>query len=137
SGEWIQTNDLNARQEGGEFDFTGRYTDNPLTDLGGNAAADFLLGDVDNSTFSTDTKLDSRAIFLAGYFQDDWKVNQRFTLNLGLRYQFQRPYEDIYNKLANVDMDTNPVQPQMILEGQTGKSSFYQANPHDFEPRVG
>jgi hypothetical protein len=137
AAEWIQTNDLNARQEGGEFYFSGRYTNNPLTGAGGNAAADFLLGNVDNSTFTTDTKLDSRAIFLAGYFQDDWKVNQRFTLNLGLRYEFLRPFEDIYNKLANVDMDTNPVQPQLILEGQAGKSSFYQANPYDFQPRVG
>ena len=135
--QWIQTNNLNARNQGGNFSFSGRYTRNPLNATGGSAVADFLLGTVDGSTFSTNTRIDGRATLLAGYVQDDWKVNQRLTLNLGLRYEYLRPFEDKYDKLANVDIDTDPFHPTLILSSQIGRSSFVKADPDNFQPRVG
>jgi hypothetical protein len=135
--EWIQTNNDNSRNEIGQFNFSGRYTRDPLTDAGGSSVADFLLGYVDASTFSTTTRVEARATLLAGYFQDIWKVNQRFTLNWGVRYRYLRPFYDIYNKLANVDMDTNPLQPPLILASQLRRSDFVHNSPYDFQPRIG
>jgi outer membrane receptor protein involved in Fe transport len=36
------------------------------------------------------------------YFQDDWKITQRLTLNLGVRYELYWPITDINNKLGNL-----------------------------------
>src|SRR5712692_6108815 len=99
--------------------------------------ADFLLGDVDGSNFSTSTRIEARATLLAGYLQDDWKVNRRFNLNLGMRYEYLRPFQDKYNKFVNFDIDTDPQHPALVLGGQVGKSKFINSDPNNFQPRVG
>ena len=48
-----------------------------------------------------------------------------------------RPFQDKYNKLANVDMDTDPCNPQLVLAGQVGQSKFVNSDPNNFAPRVG
>ena len=135
--QWIQTNNVNARMQGGSFSFSGRYTRNSLTATGGSPVADFLLGAVDGSTYSTSTRVEARATVLAGYFQDDWKLTSRFTLNLGLRYEYLRPFQDKYNKLANFDIDTDPQHPALVLASQVGKSKFVNSDADNFQPRVG
>ena len=42
----------------------------------------------------------------------------------GVRYEYLRPFQDKYNKLANVDLDTDPLHPQLILAGQVGAANF-------------
>jgi hypothetical protein len=44
-----------------------------------------------------------RARDLAGYFQDDWKVTRRLTLNLGVRYDYLGPSVDVKDRLGNFD----------------------------------
>jgi hypothetical protein len=135
--QWIQTNNVNARMLGGSFSFSGRYSRNSLNNSGGSPVADFLLGYVDGSTYSTSTRVEARATLLTGYVQDDWKLTPRFTLNLGARYEYLRPFQDKYNKLANVDLDTDPSNPQLVLASQVGKANFVNSDANNVAPRVG
>ena len=64
------------------------------------------------------------------YLQDDFKVTQRLTLNLGLRYEaITSPYE-VNGKMANLLHLTDPA-PTVL------KDSFFKVAKKDFQPRVG
>ena len=70
-----------------------------------------------------------------GYFaQDDWKVNPRLTLNLGIRYDlYTHPYE-ANNQQSNYDIATNT----LIVAGQNGASrSLINTNFNNWAPRIG
>jgi hypothetical protein len=70
-----------------------------------------------------------------GYFaQDDWKVNHRLVVNIGVRYDlFTHPYE-AHNQQSNYDIATNT----LIVAGQNGASrSLIDTNFNNFAPRIG
>ncbi len=70
-----------------------------------------------------------------GYLQDDFKVSQKLTLNLGVRYEFATPQYEDQNRLSNYDPATNK-----LIAAQSG--SLYNralVNPdrNNWAPRLG
>jgi outer membrane receptor protein involved in Fe transport len=45
----------------------------------------------------------------AFYFQDDWKISNRLTVNLGLRYEYEGGYWDPLNRIQQGLDLTNPI----------------------------
>jgi len=130
-----QTNSGNANTPGG---------------TGGHAFAGFLLG-VPNAITLRNILIPYYYRFAnaAGYFQDDFKVRPNLTLNLGVRWQFNSPRWEKWNRQASFDFDTPTerldAQGQLIgfsfdylYAGYQGRSKFLEkAHYKNFEPRFG
>jgi hypothetical protein len=70
----------------------------------GNAFADMLLGNVSSYQQTTrETQYYNRYRIVEPYFQDDWRITKRLTLNLGLRVSLFGTYRERYKQAFNLD----------------------------------
>jgi len=76
---------------------------NNLSQGGGNGFASFLLGEAFSGGTEDDRFVGQQFRSHAFYVQDDWRVTQRLTLNLGLRYEFTNPPVEQKDKWADFD----------------------------------
>jgi hypothetical protein len=69
----------------------------------------------------------------AGFFQDDWRVTKRVTLNLGLRYEYSGIPSERYNYVGNFNPNVNPATTPAVSQGFPG----LHAAKDNFSPRFG
>jgi hypothetical protein len=111
----------------GQLNFQGAYT--------GNAVADLLLG-LPTVTLlaANDNPQALRTTALNLFAADDWRVNDRLTVNLGLRYELNTAPVDANNRMAIFDPATATVKPV----GQDGvPRAGVSTDALNFAPRVG
>ena len=80
-----------------------------------------------------------------GYVQDDWKVDRKFTLNLGFRYEVQTPITARRNDQAYFDFHAlNPISSAAgipvygeVVYATPGHRNLYNFNYDDVAPRIG
>jgi len=94
-----------ARTHNGSYGFTGVMTQNPASAAGtGDAFADFLLGFPANSGRSNPaTWWGGYGTYWHGFVQDDLKVSNSLTINLGVRYEFTPWLTGYRNQAAAFD----------------------------------
>ncbi|HZT30514.1 MAG TPA: carboxypeptidase regulatory-like domain-containing protein [Bryobacteraceae bacterium] len=71
------------------------------------------------------------------YFQDDWKVSQRLTLNLGLRYEYNTTAVDSHGLWRSLSFATVQNGYPSLIPNIRTPYSFYSPDSKDFAPRVG
>jgi hypothetical protein len=89
---------------GPSFSFGPNFTQGPNPEVAngtGIGAASFLAGTGTGDTGSggPDQILNYR--YYGGYFQDDWRVTPRLTLNLGIRYDYNAPWAERFNRVTD------------------------------------
>jgi hypothetical protein len=134
----------------GVFSFTGGQTAFPKDTASGIPFADFLMGTPSSSTFGMMTN-PWRVRFWNHqlYFQDDWKVGRKLTLNLGLRYNLDQPRTAVGDHQSNFDpnaMDyiipapyaTTPQKGAVVHSEVSGvPKSLSKTQKRNFNPRLG
>ena len=128
--------DFQANQGNGSFSFARTFTGDP-NNAGntGDGLAAFLLGAY--SSASQDHQLvwaGIRVLELGAYVADDWRVNNRLTLNLGLRYEHIPPPVEVADRFANFNIDTGKV---MIAGFNTDRRLGVRSYNGLFAPRFG
>ena len=110
----------------GQFHFTQSVTEqfiNAFDDSQGASYASLLLGygDPDDSFLDTNGAVANKSKETAFYFQDDWKVSSKLTLNFGLRYEWSSPYSERTNQVqfSNYSGDTGIAVPISAVDSVT------------------
>ncbi len=147
----IHTDFLSLSQTAGLFAFNGVFTQQYPTKTNGTGSdfADALLGYPSSGNVNTTTKLYTQVNYIAGYMQDDFRVTDKLTLNLGLRYEFETGVKEKNNHYV-VGFDTNAINPlassvtgitpKGVIQyaGVNGNDSYCCTPARDkFGPRIG
>jgi hypothetical protein len=111
----------------GSLTFNGQFSKNAIADL--------LLGYPSSTTNLIGPQLNDELSWqLAGYVQDDWKVNRRFTLNYGMRWEYQAPDTSTGNVMGGFV----PALGKAVKVGTNGLPEGFRNNYYkNFAPRFG
>jgi hypothetical protein len=128
------------------YTFTSALTGIPGFSTTGHPLASMLLGLVQSASIQIDAPTSSMFKDYALFVQDDFKVNQRLTLNLGLRWDYQPVQTERFDRLSNfcltcTDPNTIGLPGAMVYAGngpgRIGSRTFIPSERTDFGPRLG
>jgi Carboxypeptidase regulatory-like domain len=133
------------------FNFSAGFTQaNPLSAsaTSGNSIASFLLGYPSSGSVDNTPSISISYRYFGGYFQDDYRVTSKLTLNMGVRYELETGRNERYNRLSWFDPSVpNPIGATIGTPGLTGALEYpgvngnstrqKSANLNNWGPRFG
>ena len=134
----------------GSYSSSAAFTQgpNPLVSsaTSGFGYASFLLGTMSSGTHNV-TAINGAYTqpYYGFYFQDDYRVTPRLTVNLGIRWEYESPRVEAQNRVSNFDYTTAAklsngasVRGGLLFPGVNGvPQGNWNANNKNFAPRVG
>lgn len=122
----------------GFINFNGQYSQGPNFASPTSKAfpeADFVLGlPNDLGRGLSSGTWGQRKSIIGLYVQDDWRISNTLTLNIGLRWEYHTPLVEVKDRQANFGLFSG----QLELAGKDGNSrALYNPYKKDFQPRLG
>jgi hypothetical protein len=147
---------------GGSFAFSRLWTQadpNRADAYSGNEIATALLGHPTGGSAELPITTAYRGKYYALFFQDDWKLTRRLTLNLGLRWDYETPVAERYNRQTRgfAFGQPSPIAEQaknrpgiencpacrnltggLLFAGTSGDARYaFAPDRNNFQPRIG
>jgi outer membrane receptor protein involved in Fe transport len=146
----VRRNRAQRGDVGNNFTFTPAFTQGPNPTTASVAAgysfASFMLGTPNSGQIIIIPSLALQTTSYALYWQDDYKVTPKLTLNLGVRYDYESPNTERYNQLTNFDFNGVPplTAPGLNLKGGLAfagvnniERGHFEPDRNNFAPRFG
>jgi hypothetical protein len=118
---------------------------NAITSFTGYSFASYLLGGVTSASLNVPNPRTPHNNYIGAFLQDDFKVRRNLTLNLGVRWEYNTPVFESWDRQGS--WDPNVTDPETGLPGAytfagkcnvcTGKRYFGIRDFNNFGPRVG
>jgi hypothetical protein len=152
-GRMIRVNNRESRSTSGDFSFSSGFTQGPNPSQAavdrGNGLASLLLGTGSGSLIQSFKDASAQSFYSALYAQDDWRVSNKLTLNLGVRYDLDSPRTERFDRMNYFDRDAKsplagvvPGLPNLrgglVFVGINGRPrSQYNWDRNNLAPRIG
>ncbi len=106
---YLQANVFGSFVPFGQLRFGSIFSSNPAQANTGDVIADLLLGYPQSIQLNVQfSPLYNRQSLFGSFVQDEWRLSQKLTLNLGLRYEVFTPVVDKYDRQSNPNL-ANPL----------------------------
>jgi hypothetical protein len=145
----VRYNEVQVSNQATQFSFDQAWTQQNPFAVNANAGwglASFLLGYPASGDVQVPSAPAFQFFYVAGYVQDDWRVTDRLTLNVGFRYDVETPYTERYNRISYFDLGASSAATKLVptalgglaFTGVNGASRYRQnINSVRPGPRVG
>ena len=135
---FMQTGIVNPQLALGRMAFPRNFTRDAPLGSGGDGFADFLLGTSSGVRGSNTIYMNMRSPYQHFYVQDDWKVNDRLTLNLGVRYEYNPPFLETRDGIGYFDPGPRGSPGEIKIAGLDGTPRrLTKPDRLNFGPRLG
>ena len=136
---FMQTGIVNPQLALGRMAFPRNYTRSaPVGGSGGDGFADFLLGTANGIRGSDTIYMNMRSPYQHFYVQDDWKVSDKLTLNLGVRYEYNPPFLETRDGIGYFDPGPRGSPGEIKIAGLDGvPRRLTEPDTTNFGPRLG
>lgn len=136
-GRYLQyvLNGFSSYPTRGNLVFNGQFTSANGSPNNATAFADFALGAYSSVTRNTLAGTFGMRFWNASGFGDDtWRVSNRLTINLGVRYEVQAPPLEVHDRWSNFNVVTG----QLLAANQAGNSRRLRSiDTNNVSPRIG
>ena len=135
---FMQTGIVNPQLALGRMAFPRNFTRDEPLGAGGDGFADFLLGTSSGIRGSDTIYMNMRSPYQHFYVQDDWKVNDKLTLNIGVRYEYNPPFLETRDGIGFFDPGPRGSPGEIKIAGLDGTPRrLTEPDTTNFGPRLG